>query len=357
MANLRDLRREIDRIDRELIRLLAERARVAARIGERKRESGQSTLDEARERELLERLHAEDRGGFPLAGLQAIFREVISASRAIQGEFRVGYLGQPGGFAHQAAVRRFGKSSTYEPLSSPQHLLERIESERLEYGVFALEGDPEDPAFDALDLFLGAEAQIVAEFIDVAGYQALGRASAPGRLYAHPAALALCQRWRATHAQGATVEPTSGSHEAGRRAAEDPGSLCLAPPIVAEAFRLPVVEPAAEDAPRRPRRFLVLGAGESEPTGHDKTVLLLSLENQPGRLLEAFKRLAGHGVNVEWIESRTHRWRPGEHLFFLEVSGHRRKPPLADAIEDLKPVTLLRRVLGSFPAADARGSW
>lgn len=352
MADLGDLRAAIDRIDRELVRLLAERAEVAAGIGARKREAGEAAFDAARERDLLERLAREDRGAFPLAGLQAIFREILSASRAVQGGFRVGYLGQPGGFAHQAATRRFGESSTYEALTSPQHLLERVESERLEYGVFAMEGDPEDPAFDAFDLLLTAEAHIVAEFVDTAGYQALGFAAVPKRLHAHPSALALCQRWSASLPPGIEIRPVAGSLEAGRAASEDRDSLCLAPPIVAQSLGLPVVDQAVEDAPRRPRRFFVLGAGESKPSGRDKTALLLSLENRPGRLLLVFRLLAEHGINVGWIESRTHRWRPGEHLFFLELNGHRSEPPLREALEGLKPATVLHRVLGSFPAAE-----
>jgi len=352
VADLGDLRAAIDRIDREIVRLLAERAEVAAGIGARKREGGEAAFDAARERDLLERLAREDRGTFPLAGLQAIFREILSASRAVQGGFRVGYLGQPGGFAHQAAIRRFGESSIYEPLSSPQHLLERIESERLEYGVFAMEGDPEDPAFDAFDLLLTAEVQIVAEFVDTAGYQALGFAAVPRRLHAHPSALALCQRWSASLPAEIEIRPVSGSQEAGRAASEDKESLCLAPPIVAQSLRLPVVDAAAEDAPRRPRRFFVLGAGGSKPSGRDKTALLLSLENRPGRLLEVLRLLAEREINVGWIESRTHRWRPGEHLFLLELNGHRLTPPLREALEELRPATVLHRVLGSFPAAD-----
>ena len=352
MADLGELRARIDRIDRELVRLLAERAEVSATVGARKRETGEAALDAARERDLIERLEHLDRGSFPLTGLQAIFREILSASRAVQGGFRVGYLGQPGGFAHQAAVRRFGESSTLEPLPSPQHLLERIESERLEYGVFAMEGDPEDPAFDAFDLFLTAEVQIVAEFVDVAGYQALGFQRDAKTLHAHPGALARCQRWTASLPPGVEIRTAAGSQEAGRLASEDHQSLCLAPPIVAQALRLPVVEDSAEDAPHRPRRFLVLGPRGSKPSGRDKTALLLSLENRPGRLLEVLRRLAAREINVGWIESRTHRWRPGEHLFLLELSGHQLESPLREALEDLRPATLLHRVLGSFPRAE-----
>ena len=96
----------------------------------------------------------------------------------------------------------------------------------------------------------------------------------------------------------------------------------------------------------------MLGPRGSKPSGRDKTALLLSLENRPGRLLEVLRRLAAREINVGWIESRTHRWRPGEHLFLLELSGHQLESPLREALEDLRPATLLHRVLGSFPRAE-----
>ena len=347
-----DLRQAIDRIDREILRLLEERAEVAAKIGALKRATGEGTLDPARERDLLERIESETKGRFPRSGVRAVFREIVSASRAVQGSFRIAYLGAEGGFAHQASVRRFGISSSYASTASPQHLLEAISSERAEYGVFALEGDAEDPPFDAYDLLLGAEVDLVAEFVDRGGYGAFGHGAAPKRLYAHPAALSLAQRWRGSLGPGVATEAVAGSLEAGRRAAEDPDGLCLAPAIVAESVGLPTVEVEVEDAPRRLRRFLVLGQTGGGPTGRDKTALLFSLENSPGALLKVLRRLADRHVNLLWIESRTHRWRPGEHLFLLEVSGHRDEAPLLPALEDLRSVTRLHRVLGSFPEAE-----
>jgi chorismate mutase/prephenate dehydratase len=353
MDDRESLRRDIDRLDRELLRLLEDRAELASRVGELKQASGEGTLDAARERDLLERIEREAAGRFPRSGVRAIFREIVSASRAVQGAFRVATLGADGGFAHQAAVRRFGASSHYVAVPSPQHLLEAIGSERADHGVFALEGDAEDPPFDAYDLLLGSEATITAEFVDRGGYEALGAARAPKRLYAHPSALALCQRWRSSLGAGVQTEAVAGSFEAGRRAAADPDSLCLAPAIVADLLGLPTVEADAEDAPHRLRRFLVLGRTGPKASGSDKTALLLALENAPGALLEVLRRLADHGVNLLWIESRTHRWRPGEHLFLLEVAGHRSVPPLLPALEEIHAVTRLLRVLGSFPEAES----
>jgi chorismate mutase / prephenate dehydratase len=348
-----EIRRAIDRLDRDLLRLLEDRAELARRIGALKQASGEATLDAARERDLLERIEREAQGAFPRSGVRAIFREIVSASRAAQGAFRVAYLGAEGGFAHQAAVRRFGASSSYAASPSPQHLLEAIGSEHAEHAVFALEGDAEDPPFDAYDLLLGAEASITAEFVDRGGYEALGRARAPKRLIAHPAALALCQRWRSSLGPGVEVIAAAGSLEAGRLAAADPEALCLAPAIVAELAGLPAVLAEAEDAPRRTRRFLVLGRSTGKASGRDKTALLLALENTPGALLEVLRALAAHGVNLLWIESRTHRWRPGEHLFLLEVAGHQDADPLRPALAEMRAATRLMRVLGSFPEGES----
>lgn len=353
MSEREEIRQAIDRLDRDLLRLLEDRAELARRIGVLKQASGEATLDAARERDLIERIEREAKGSLPGPAVRAIFREIVSASRAMQGAFRVAYLGAEGGFAHQAAVRRFGASSTYAATASPQHLLEVVGSERVEHAVFALEGDAEDPPFDAYDLLLGAEATLTAEFSDHGGYEAMGRARAPKRLFAHPAALALCQRWRSSLGAGVDVIPAAGSLEAGRRAAADPDALALAPAIVSELAGLPTVESDVEDAPRRTRRFLVLGRAAAPASGRDKSALLLALENTPGALLEALRALASHGVNLFWIESRTHRWRPGEHLFLLEVAGHQDDDPLRAALAEMRARTRLLRVLGSFPAAES----
>jgi len=349
-----EIRRAIDRIDRDLLRLVEERTEMARRIGALKQATGDAILDPGRERDLLERIEREAKGAVPASGVRAIFREIVSASRAAQGAFRVAYLGAEGGFAHQAAARRFGASSSYAAVASPQHLLEAIGSERAEHGVFALEGDAEDPPFDAYDLLLGAEASITAEFSDRGGYEALGRTRSPKRLIAHPAALALCQRWRATLGPAVAVVPVAGSLEAGTRAAADPDAICLAPAIVADLAALPGVEADVEDAPRRTRRFLVLGRSAAKPTGRDRTALLLALENQPGALLNVLRALAAHEVNLLWIESRTHRWRPGEHLFLIEVDGHQDADPLRSALGEMRAATRLLNVLGSFPETEPR---
>jgi chorismate mutase len=80
-------RGEIERIDRELIALIAERVRVARQIGRAKREAGMNTLDPAREAAVVRRageiareLELDDEV------VRRIFWQLIALSRSVQSE-------------------------------------------------------------------------------------------------------------------------------------------------------------------------------------------------------------------------------------------------------------------------------
>src|SRR3712207_5112755 len=88
-----DLRAGIDAVDKEIVRLLDERARMARRIGEVKLAGGLEAYAPAREREVLDRVGTLSRGDFPKRGLEAVFREIISASISLEAPLKVAYLG------------------------------------------------------------------------------------------------------------------------------------------------------------------------------------------------------------------------------------------------------------------------
>ncbi len=79
-----ELRGEIDRINRELLKLLSERARIAAAIGDIQTELGLSHYDPVREEEMLAYLTAENPGPFSDAVIKKLFKEVFKASLVLQ---------------------------------------------------------------------------------------------------------------------------------------------------------------------------------------------------------------------------------------------------------------------------------
>src|SRR5690349_6451634 len=106
-AQLKALRGQIDRLDLQIVKLINERA------GRAEIEQGDDVFAAAREEEVYQNvLAANEKGKGPLDAttIRAIFREIMSGSRALQKIHKVAYLGPEYSFSHLAGVERFGQS-------------------------------------------------------------------------------------------------------------------------------------------------------------------------------------------------------------------------------------------------------
>jgi chorismate mutase len=79
-----DWRRRINQLDSELLQLLNERARIAVKVGESKKEAGVSLCDHTREREVIERMCRVNEGPLDDRAIVELYRAIIHESRRIQ---------------------------------------------------------------------------------------------------------------------------------------------------------------------------------------------------------------------------------------------------------------------------------
>ena len=79
-------RQDIDELDRRIINLLNQRAKVAVQIGKVKAANGTPTLDSNRENEVLDSVEEQNCGPFPPSDLKGIFRQIMTTCREIQEE-------------------------------------------------------------------------------------------------------------------------------------------------------------------------------------------------------------------------------------------------------------------------------
>jgi chorismate mutase / prephenate dehydratase len=88
-AELRRLRRRIDALDRRIVAMLNERARLAREAGQAKAEAGwRGIRDAEREREILLRVSMANEGPLPQADLLALYRRLFSATRELEARDR-----------------------------------------------------------------------------------------------------------------------------------------------------------------------------------------------------------------------------------------------------------------------------
>lgn len=77
-------RKEIDRLDKQLVDLFNERARHAIAIGKMKKEKGIPIYDPERENEIFQNLRQVNRGPLTHDAIQRLFERIIDESRRIE---------------------------------------------------------------------------------------------------------------------------------------------------------------------------------------------------------------------------------------------------------------------------------
>src|SRR5262245_26843920 len=113
--SLGDWRSRINDIDKQILNLLNQRAEAALKIGDLKRRQDAPSYVPEREAEVLNRLVAGAGGPLSADAVTAIWREILSACRALEAPLTVAFLAPPATFTHQAARERFGDAVAYHP--------------------------------------------------------------------------------------------------------------------------------------------------------------------------------------------------------------------------------------------------
>jgi len=354
--DIRRLRLEIDAVDVELLALLNRRAALVRKVGELK--DGAPAYRPERESEILRRVAAKKDGALPAESATGVFREIISACRALEQHIRVAYLGPPGTFSEQAVRRHFGARVAAEPAATIDEAFRSAESGAAQFAVAPAENSTDGAVGRTLDLLLTTPLRICGEIELRVEQNLLSRMkSMKGirKIYSHSQSLAQCNGWLGQHLPNAERIPVGSNAEAARRAAKENGAAAIAGEAAAALYKLKVMAPGIEDDPNNTTRFLVLGQVDAGPTGRDRTSLVLSAENKPGAVHALLTPLAANGVSMSRIESRPAKARSArwEYVFFIDVEGHQTDARVAAAIAELRQRAPFLKVLGSYPAASS----
>jgi chorismate mutase/prephenate dehydratase len=348
-------RKEIDRIDDDIVRLLNERARHVIEIGNlKKADDTQANLHTpAREAEILERLCKLNPGPFPSEGLRAVYREIMSGSLALEGPLKVAYLGPRATFTHLACLRKFGSSAQYLPMTSIKDVFNEVERGRADFGVVPIENSTEGVVNHTLDMFIDSNLQIYGEVLQEVSHHLLSKNdSLEGikKIYSHPHAIAQCRQWLETTLPDVPVSEVHSTARAAEICTEDVSAAAIASELAGQIYGLKVLKARIEDNINNYTRFLVLSSKAPERTGKDKTSVMLSVKDKVGALYELLRPFASHGANLTKIESRPSRRKAWEYIFFIDLEGHMEEERVKRALNEIKPRCLFLKILGSYPA-------
>lgn len=362
--SLRNIRNQIDKLDLQIVKLISERANLAAAIGKIKNEQGDEVFSPAREEEVLQNvIHAHEKYKSPLdpSCTRAIFREIMSGSRALQKLLRVAYLGPEHSFSHQAAIERFGQTVELKPVTTIAAVYEEINRGHADFGVVPLENSTDGRVADTLEMFLRMPHMVISAEVRLAIHHNL--LVAPGtefqdirRIYSKAQALSQCRNWLSKHLQShVALHEVASTTTAADLASKEPGAAAIASQMAAVRYGLRILAAGIEDSPYNETRFAVIGSQKAAKTGTDKTAVMFRLAHQPGSLHDALDVFKQNKINLTWIESFPARTPKPEYIFFVDFEGHREDAKVSRALKALEEHCQELTVLGSYPAATTCG--
>lgn len=350
------LRTQIDRLDRDLLALLNQRAELAQQVGDWKKREGSVAFRPEREAQVIDALKSLNVGPLKSESVAPIWREIMSACRALETPSRVAYLGPAGTFSELAALGFFGSTIVKVPCATSDEVFQVTSAGAADFGVVPVENSSEGVVTRSLDLFLTTPLFIIGETSLYVRHNLLRRENSLDGLQAvcaHPQALAQCHTWLSNHLPNVERRSVSSNAEGARLASLDSALAGLASAHAATEFGLYTVAPAIQDDAHNRTRFAIVAHPGQHPqpkaSGHDCTSLIVSVPNRPGAVHDMLVPLKTHGVSMTRFESRPARSGQWEYYFYVDLQGHPDQPHVAAALNELRGVCAFFKLLGTYP--------
>ena len=242
---LAELRARIDRADDDILALLNARAALVRDVAELKTALDVPFYVPSRERQIADRLAANNPGPFPTEAIRSVFQEIFSACLTLEKRVRVAYLGPEGTFSHMAVKQQFGLSARATPIGTIPGVFEEVARGGADFGVVPVENTTEGGIIHTFDTFLESDLKISAEIALEIHMCLLARAGVDmtqiERVYSIPVAAGQARRWLATHLPRATIVEARSTADGARLAHDDARGAAVGAEIAARLYDLVIL--------------------------------------------------------------------------------------------------------------------
>ncbi len=348
---LDEIRRKIDKLDREMLVLIQERMGLALRSQKFK----STVSDPSREASMMARIERLNLDLVERPFTQRLLKTIIEESKRLQEEDRllVGFQGEHGAYG-EIAARQLTPGSAHIPCLEFADVFQGVQEGYLDLGVVPVENSLEGAVTQVNDLLTTTELKIIGEAKVTVRHCLLAVADTDYReirqVYSHPQALAQCRGFLSrNNLEARPYYDTAGA--AKMLARENPrASAAIASRLCAELYDLEIIKDQIEDGPANSTRFLLLAREESQEKAQ-KTSIIFVTRHEAGQLLAVLKCFADANINLTRIASMPLRDDPENYCFFLDFEGVEKGAKVADVLAKIEKHTTQLKHLGSYPSA------
>lgn len=348
MRDLTEIRKDINDIDEQLVRLFKARMDCAKEVGEYKKENNIPVFNEKREGEILDKVAVK--GGEYGSYTRLLYSDIMELSRALQHNIigsgkalrslietaesdypesgvKVAYQGIKGANGHEAALRLFPNGDCFG-LKTFSDVFDAVDSGKAEFGMLPVENSTAGSVSAVYDLILKHRFYIVGALDMPIDYCLCGlrqsEISDIEKVWTHPQSISQCENYIAAH----NFEPTPcantavAARDVSREKRLNVAAICSYK--ACEEYGLKILDNHIQDIDSNTTRFIVISKKLFISSDADKISLCFSLPHVSGSLYSVLCRFNSLGFNLTKIESRPISGRGFEYLFYLDFSGNAR---------------------------------
>lgn len=374
--DLLELRKELDGIDRELVRLLEERLKVCGQVAAYKIETGKPVFDRDREKQKIASVKELAHGAFNEQAAEELFAQLMTISRRLQYQIleqhgrktesgftmvdslkkedvRVVYQGVEGAYSHEAALRYFGEDTDVYHVKTWEAAMTEVENENADYAVIPIENSSAGAVIDNYDLLISHENVIVGEIFLPVNHALLGL---PGStmediqvVYSHPQALMQCSQYLNAHPQWKQISVENTAVSAKKIIEEkDCRQAAVASQTAGRLYGLSVLAPGINHNKNNVTRFIILAKEKIYTKDAGRISICFELPHKIGTLYNMLGNFIYCGVNMVMIESRPILGRNWEYRFFVDIEGNLGDSRVQNALHSIAEEALHVRILGNY---------
>lgn len=344
--NLKEIRKKIDSIDGQILKLLNSRMEQVLIAKKFKTE----VEDVKREKEILDRIRNRHSGLIQAGFVEKIFDNIIHESKRLQRDHYdlIAFQGEHGAYSEEASILWNSRLVPF-PCNTFADVFEGVQSGLYDYGIVPVENTLGGSVDQVNQLLIHVDLHVVGAVELPVRHCLLALPDADHReirsVYSHPQALSQCRQFLARN----KLEPMPYSDTAGAAKmlaeARPKRSAAIASRLSAQLYNLELIKEGVEDMERNMTRFLVLAREKAVGKG-DKCSVVFSTAHKAGTLFNVLQVFAEKAINLTRIESIPNA--PGDYAFFLDFEGSDQDRPVMEALKEVEKMTTRFRLMGCY---------
>ena len=324
--DLKKIRTLIDKIDKQIVKTLNERAKLAKKIKKAKASSQKKDIFRPeREAQILRKIGSINTGPLQSTHLQSIFREIISSCLSLETSLKVSCLGPEQSYSNLALTKFFGSSVEIKFNNSISEIFDDVSKRNVDYGIVPIENSNQGSIKETIEHLIKDNSRLCGEVnLDIKHclLSSSKKVSQIKKVYAHEQTFLQCNQWLNKNMPDVRRIFTTSNSAAVQKVSILKNSAAIASKNCSPVYKVDILKNNIHDSADNTTRFIVIGNDDINISGSDKTSILISIDNRAGALNDLLMPLSKNNISMSKIESIPTKINNWEYMFLLDIDGH-----------------------------------